>query len=108
MWTRTVVLRVPTFTEVHYRESKRAKVLLVHAFTAKRCCQWELILTATVDGVESQYTIRRSSGAPFETTALTRSYKQAFEIDFFNAVFKKVPPGRLSTGLEADLGRGTS
>ena len=51
-----------------------------------------LILTATVDGVESQYTIRRSSGAPFETTALTRSYKQAFEIDFFNAVFKKVPP----------------
>jgi len=46
--------------------------------------------------------------APFETTALTRSYKQAFEIDFFNAVFKKVPPGRLSTGLEADLGRGTS
>jgi len=101
-------LQVLTFTEVHYRESNEPMVLLVHAFTAKRCCQWELILTATVDGVESQYTIRRSSGAPFETTALTRSYKQAFEIDFFNAVFKKVPPGRLPTGLEADLGRGTS
>jgi len=29
----------------------------------------KLISTATIYGIESQYTIRRSSGAPFETTA---------------------------------------
>jgi hypothetical protein len=81
-------------------------VLLVHAFTAKRYCQWELVLTATVDGVETQYRVRRPNGAPFETTALTRSYDQAFEIDFFKGVFKKAPPGRLPTGLEEDLGKG--
>jgi hypothetical protein len=82
-------------------------VLLVHAFTAKQYCQWELILTATVDGVETQYPIRRPDGAPFETTALTRSYDQAFDFDFFNAVFKQLPPGRLPKALNADAGEGT-
>lgn len=81
-------------------------VLLVHAFTAKRYCQWELVLTATVDGVETQYPIRRPNGTPFEITALTRSYDQVFDIDFFNAVFKKLPPGHLPAGMEADMGKG--
>jgi hypothetical protein len=82
-------------------------VLLVHTFTAKRYCQWELILTATVDGVETQYPVRRPDGAPFEITAISRSYDQAFELDFFDAVFKKLPPGRLPQRLEADTAGGT-
>jgi hypothetical protein len=82
-------------------------VLLVHAFTAKKYCQWELILTATVDGVETQYPIRRPDGAPFETTALTRSYDQAFDFDFFDSVFKELPPGRLPKAFNPDTETGT-
>jgi hypothetical protein len=82
-------------------------VLLVHVFTAKRYCQWEMILTATVDGVESQYPIRRPDGAPFEATALTRSYDQVYQFDYNNLVFKKLPPGRLPPELPAKTGEGT-
>jgi len=82
-------------------------VLLVHVFTAKRYCQWELILTATVDGVESHYPIRRPDGAPFEATALIRSYDQIYQFDYNDHVFKKLPPGRLPPELPAKTGEGT-
>jgi DNA-directed RNA polymerase subunit L len=82
-------------------------VLLVHVFTAKRYCQWELILTTTVDGVESQYPIRRPDGGPFEATALTRSYDQAYQFDHNDLVFKKLPPGRLPPELPARTGENT-
>lgn len=78
-------------------------ILLVQAFTAKRHCTWDLVLTATVDGVESQYTVRRPDGSPFEISALNKSYDKAFEIDFFNAVFKQLPLGRLPAGIEEDM-----
>jgi hypothetical protein len=83
-------------------------VLLVHAFTAKRYCQWELILTATVDGVETQYPIRRPDGAPFEITALNRSYDKVFDFDFLDDVFRetssRTTSGRVGSSYGARYG----
>ena len=83
-------------------------VLVVQAFTGKRHCGWELLVTATVDGTESVFTVHRPDGTLFESTAWTTSYGMAFDLDFVAARFKPLGQGQLPSGIRNQLERQTT
>jgi hypothetical protein len=67
-------------------------VFTVRAFTSKWYCEWELLVTAVVDGKDRVFSIKDGE-QPFRTTAFATAYKTIYSFDFFKGRFVKLPPG---------------
>jgi hypothetical protein len=68
-------------------------VFTVRAFTSKCYCEWELLVTAVVDGKDQVFSVR-DGDQPFRTTAFATAYETIYNFDFFGGDrFVKLPPG---------------
>jgi hypothetical protein len=67
-------------------------VFTVRAFTSKCYCEWELLVTAVVDGKDQVFSVK-DGDQPFRTTAFATAYKTIYDFDFFKNRFVKLPPG---------------
>jgi hypothetical protein len=67
-------------------------VFTVRAFTSKCYCEWELLVTAIVDGKDQVFRVR-DGDQPFRTTAFAAAYDTLYSFDFFKGRFVKLPPG---------------
>jgi hypothetical protein len=67
-------------------------VFTVRAFTSKCYCEWELLVTAVVDGKDQVFSVK-DGDQPFRTTAFATAYKTFYNFDFFGGRFVKLPPG---------------
>jgi hypothetical protein len=67
-------------------------VLMVRAFTSKCYCEWELLVTAIVDGKDQVFRVT-DGDQPFRTTAFAAAYDTLYNFDFFKGRFVKLPPG---------------
>jgi hypothetical protein len=65
----------------------------VRAFTSKCYCEWEMLVTAVVDGKDQVFSVK-DGDRPFRTTAFATAYKTIYSFDFFGGNrFVKLPPG---------------
>jgi hypothetical protein len=68
-------------------------VFIARAFTSKCNCEWELLVTAVVDGKDQVFSVR-DGDQPFRTTAFAAAYETIYSFDFFGGNrFVKQPPG---------------
>jgi hypothetical protein len=67
-------------------------VFTVRAFTSKCYCEWELLVSAVVDGKEQVFSVK-DGDQPFRTTAFATAYEALYNFDFFKGRFVKLPPG---------------
>jgi hypothetical protein len=66
-------------------------VFTIRAFTSKCYCEWELLVTAIVDGKEQVFRVRNGD-RPFRTTAFATRYDTVYSFNFFTGRFVKLPP----------------
>jgi hypothetical protein len=66
----------------------------VRAFTSKCYCEWELLVTAVVDGKERVFSVK-DGDQPFRTTAIATDYETIYSFEFLPGKnrFVKLPPG---------------
>jgi hypothetical protein len=68
-------------------------VFTVRAFTSKCYCEWELLVTAVVDGKDQVFKVK-DGNQPFRTMAFATAYETIYSFDFFGGNrFVKLPPG---------------
>jgi hypothetical protein len=68
-------------------------VFMVRAFTSKCYCEWELLVSAVVDGKDQEFSVK-DGDQPFRTTAFATAYETIYNFDFFKENrFVKLPPG---------------
>jgi hypothetical protein len=68
-------------------------VFMVRAFTSKCYCEWELLVSAVVDGKDQVFSVK-DGDRPFRTTAFATAYETIYNFDFFKENrFVKLPPG---------------
>jgi hypothetical protein len=84
----------PYFAAHHVSVKPREQVLFtVRAFTSKCYCEWELLVTAVVDGKDQVFSVK-DGDQPFRTTAFATAYETIYSFDFFKENrFVKLPPG---------------
>jgi hypothetical protein len=87
-------LAEPYFAAHHVSVKPGEQVLFtVRAFTSKCYCEWELLVTAVVDGKDQVFSVK-DGDLPFRTTAFATAYKTIYSFDFFGGNrFVKLPPG---------------
>jgi hypothetical protein len=87
-------LAEPYFAAHHVSvKSGEQVVFTVRAFTSKCYCEWELLVTAVVDGKDQVFRVK-DGDRPFRTTAFASAYKTIYSFDFFGGNrFVKLPPG---------------
>jgi hypothetical protein len=86
-------LAEPYFAAHHVSVKPGEQVLFtVRAFTSKCYCEWELLVTAVVDGKEQVFSVK-DGDQPFRTTAFATAYETIYNFDFFKENrFVKLPP----------------
>jgi hypothetical protein len=87
-------LAEPYFAAHHVSVKPDEQVLFtVRAFTSKCYCEWELLVTAVVDGKDQVFSVK-DGDQPFRTTAFATAYQTIYNFDFFGGNrFVKLPPG---------------
>jgi hypothetical protein len=87
-------LAEPYFAAHHVSVKPGEQVLFtVRAFTSKCYCEWELLVTAVVDGKDQVFSVK-DGDQPFRTTAFATAYQTIYNFDFFGRNrFVKLPPG---------------
>jgi hypothetical protein len=87
-------LAEPYFTAHHVSVKAGEQVVFtVRAFTSKCYCEWELLVTAVVDGKDQVFRVK-DGNQPFRTTAFATAYETIYSFDFFGGNrFVKLPPG---------------
>jgi hypothetical protein len=86
-------LAEPYFAAHHVSVKPGEQVLFtVRAFTSKCYCEWELLVTAVVDGKDRVFSVK-DGDQPFRTTAFATAYQTIYNFDFFKEFrFVKLPP----------------
>jgi hypothetical protein len=86
-------LAEPYFAAHHVSVKPGEQVLFtVRAFTSKCYCEWELLVTAVVDGKDQVFSVK-DGDQPFRTTAFATAYETIYNFDFFKENrFVKLPP----------------
>jgi hypothetical protein len=87
-------LAEPYFAAHHVSVKPGEQVLFtVRAFTSKCYCEWELLVTAVVDGKDQVFSVK-DGDQPFRTTAFATAYTTIYSFDFFGGNrFVKLPSG---------------
>ena len=87
-------LAEPYFAAHHVSVKPGEQVLFtVRAFTSKCYCEWELLVTAVVQGKDQVFRVK-DGNQPFRTTAFATAYETIYSFDFFGGNrFVKLPPG---------------
>jgi hypothetical protein len=88
-------LAEPYFTAHHVSVKPGEQVVFtVRAFTSKCYCEWELLVTAVVDGTDQVFSVK-DGDRPFRTTAFATAYQTIYNFDFFKEKpgFVKLQPG---------------
>ena len=85
-------LAAPYFATHHVLVKAGEQVVFtIRAFTSKCYCEWELLVTAIVDGKEQVFRVR-DGDRPFRTTAFATRYDTVYSFNFFTGRFVKLPP----------------
>jgi hypothetical protein len=87
-------LAEPYFTAHHVSVKPGEQVVFtVRAFTSRCYCEWELLVTAVVDGKDQVFSVK-DGDQPFRTTGFASAYETIYSFDFYGGNrFVKLPPG---------------
>jgi hypothetical protein len=85
-------LAEPYFSAHHVSVKPGEQVVFtVRAFTSKCYCEWELLVSAVVDGKDQVFSVK-DGDQPFRATAFATVYDTIYNFDFFKGRFIKLPP----------------
>jgi hypothetical protein len=87
-------LAEPYFTAHHVSVKPGEQVVFtVRAFTSRCYCEWELLVTAVVDGKDQVFSVK-DGDQPFRTTGFASAYETIYSFYFYEGNrFVKLPPG---------------
>ena len=64
----------------------------IRAYTQAFYSEWEIEISAVVNGKAESLIVRDSGGHPFRTTAFSKSYETVYDLDFQKNRFVLLPP----------------